>query len=53
MGFRASDSRVVASLHSLGLNRKFAEGFYRDFDREYGRQYGEEDPILENDYVND
>ena len=53
VGFRASDSRVVASLHSFGLNRKFAEGFYHDFDREYGRQYGDEDPILENDYVND
>ena len=53
VGFRASDSRVVASLHSFGLNRKFAEGFYREFDREFGRQYGDEDPVLENDYVND
>ena len=51
--FRAADSHVVATLHSFGLSRKFAENFYRDFDREYGRQYGDEDPILESDFVNE
>lgn len=53
VAFRASDSHVVASLHSFALSRRFAEGFYHDFDREYARQYGEENPVFESDYVND
>ncbi len=50
VAFRASDSRVVASLHGSRLSRKLVDGFNRDFRQEYARQYGDEDPILENDF---
>ncbi len=48
--FRASDSRVVVSLHSSRLSRKFVEDFYHGFHQEYARQYGDEDPIIESDF---
>ena len=51
--FRASDSRVIISLHSSRLSRKFVEGFNRDFHQEYARQYGDEDPIVESDFGDD
>ena len=51
--FRPADSRVIASLHSFALSRRFVESFYRDFNREYARGYGDENPIIENEFVAD
>ena len=53
VAYQPADHRVVASLHSFKLDRKFTDQFYRDFDREYGGRYGEEDPIFENDFGDD
>lgn len=48
--FREQDSHVIASLHCVGLSRRFAEDFYRGFNREYAPQYGEENPIIATDF---
>jgi hypothetical protein len=53
VAYRASDLRVVARLHSSRLSRKFVDAFCRDFDQEYGKRYGEDDPIIEDDFVDD
>ena len=49
--FREQDSHVIASLHCVGLSRRVAEDFYRDFNREYAPRYGEEDPIIATDFA--
>ncbi len=49
--FREQDSHVVAQLHCVGLSRRFAEDFYRDFNREYAPRYGEENPIIATDFA--
>lgn len=49
--FREADSHVIAQLHCVGLSRRVAEDFYRDFNREYAPRYGEENPIIATDFA--
>ena len=53
--YDAAHLRVVAFLHTFShqLSHKFIDRFYQDFHQEYAARYGDEDPIFENDYMDD